>query len=541
MYAARADSGLEIPPTPFAVTHPELAAVVEESVRRFSQQSLNGDRAMDVVLSPPWGTAWLIDVDGLPEEEVEEQVAWELQQRLDAPLEEHIYAWHPQDDQVYAVVIRPEMLEFWDKIFQDSHLDLGSITLETGLVDPSIEAGADLLPLYHLWADRHGRKAPQAPGGPKAAFAFDDESPMDLDGDEILEEELKEFDADHERVRALDPGLEDEDEAEDALGAIFDKDGRAGRKRKKKHGFRNVVLILLLIAAAVVWQRNRIAQYVPGGDAIVQKGERIAHKGFRKFRSYAAHARTAIAQRTSKKAAKPVPAEQSPVPEQPIAQNEQTPEVTQMEAPPAEQVTGEMMPETGEEMQETAPPPAATTRQPAEQPSRRPSAPASKFPIVTVPLQTVELPPVKPSTGLALAKLFDLADAEGVEIETLILQGPGLRFEIGGDEQAVDTWAHDASRIPGGGASRVEPAALLAPGILVEMDLQGVEERSLTLQQFAELGKSLGIQEVEPSLWTANRAQLTALFKAFQQEQARPFRISIHHLRGDTYRLVVIP
>ncbi|MFH0883081.1 MAG: hypothetical protein V2A56_08850 [bacterium] len=542
-YAARADSGLEIPPTPFAVTHPELAAVIRESVRRFSQQSLNGERGMDVVLSPPWGTAWLLDVEGLPDDEVEEQVAWELQQRLDSPLEEHIYAWHPQNDQVYAVVIRPEMLEFWDRIFQESGVYLGSITLETGLVDPATEASADLLPLYHLWADRHRKSVPRTDEKPpKATFAFREESDLSEGGDEILEEELREFDADQDRVRALDPQFENEEDADDALGAIMGKDGSIIGRRKKRRGFRIVVLILLFVVVGAVWQRDRIARRIPGGAAIVQKSEQIAKRGLRKFRHLAGRVRSVAIERTAKKSTEvqPVgtPAE---VKEKPAVGVEQTPASPEQQLPVEQPLAEETQLLQGEEVTDRTPPPASRSQVQEQRPVGRVAGTGSRVPAVTVPLQTVELPPVKPSTGLALKKLYSLADAAGVEIETLILQGPGLRFEVGGDEEAVDTWANSASQIPGGGASRVEPAALLAPGVLVEMDLQGVEERSLTLQQFAELGQRLGLREVEPSLWAADRAGLASLFKAFEQEHARPFRLSIHHLRGDTYHLVVIP
>lgn len=544
MYAARADSGLEIPPTPFAVTHPELQAVIRESVRRFSQQSLNGERGMDVVLTPPWGTAWLLDVEGFPEDEVEDQVAWELQQRLDAPLEEHIYAWHPQDDQVYAVVIRPEMLEFWDRVFSESDVDLGSITLETGLVDPSIEASADLLPLYRLWADRHPKTSAAAAGRPPGIpFGVGEGRAAGAEGDEALEEELREFDADDDRVRAVEPEFEDEEDSEQALGAIFDKDGSYARKRKRSRGTGTVVLLVLIVAAAVVWQRNRIARHIPGGTAIVQRGERLALRGFHKARSLVNKAREQAIKRTGAPGQQAKPSETPPVAvQQPSVEQQQVPEVTEeqplAEQPPAEEPQQPLV----EEGAGRAPAPSEQplTEEP-QQPARKEAATGTRLPVVTVPLQTVELPPVKPSTGLALSKLYRLADANGVEIESLILQGPGLRFEIGGEEEAVDTWATAAGKIPGGGVARVESPALLAPGVLVEMDLQGVEERSLTLQQFAELAGNLGLRRLEPFLWGTDRAGLAELFSTFEKEHTRPFRLSIHHLRGDSYNLVVVP
>jgi len=483
---------------------------------------------MDVSLSPPWGTAWLIDVDDLPEDEIEEQVAWELQQRLDSPLEEHIYAWHAQDNQAYAVVVRPEMLEFWDRIFRDTGLKLGSITLQAGLVDSSIEAGADLHPLYQLWAERQGFSAPPPP----KQDAWPSSPSQQQFDDEQLDEDLDEFGGD-DRVEALIPGEEDDEEAEEALEAIFSTRGK--EKRRRRRGPTIIFLLVVALLAAVTVQRDLIASYIPGGPTIVKRlegyaasGVKLGKRAVRKVKREI-NARRGTKPEPQSEAPTPVQIEEQPVFEEPVYMDDTAAEFTE----PVDQGVSMEEPEYAPrgEIEREAPPVEPVQTAPV---TRRSS-------VYRGPMQYVELPPVKPSTGLALGKFYSLAEAVSVDLSSLIIQGAGLRFEVQGEQAGIDEWAQLIGSVPGGGIARVSDPALLAPGVLVEMDLQGVEERSLTREQFSRLVANLGMTELGASLWRTNKAGLDRLFAAFKKEMARPYRISIHQVGTDTYHLVMLP
>jgi len=153
-YQKIAVSGIEVPPTPLAATHPELEAIIEKTIAHFVNGWLNGETSLDVAVSPPWGSAWLLGLDDIPDDELEDQLEWEIQHRLSSPLDDHIYSWQFMDSQAYAYAIRPELLKFWEKIAEQNNLQLGSIRLMTGLVDDEIEEKADLLPLLLNWTGR---------------------------------------------------------------------------------------------------------------------------------------------------------------------------------------------------------------------------------------------------------------------------------------------------------------------------------------------------------------------------------------------------
>jgi hypothetical protein len=515
-----------------------MKAVVRESVRHFGQNHLNGENALDVVLTPPWGTAWLLDVGDLPDEEIEEQVAWELQQKLEAPLEEHIYAWHPVDERVYAVVIRPEMLEFWDKIFHDTGIDISSISLRTGIVDKSIEQGADLLPLYQLWADRHG------------VTGFDDESPApeqsgyrpppELDDDD-LEDDLEDLDAGDDRVDPLDLTEEDEDASEEALGAILEGAGSGRRgKRKKRRWFRvliAMILVLLLLVTGGYMMRDRIVSVLPtDGPAgrVAQALRSRAGDAVRGLSRYVSAARSRIAAMADRGEEPAVEETRSPADERPIVEEEIALPGESRQTPPLEQDMADQI-ESGTEQ-------AEQQLQPESQQTRRSAQPTgARIPVVTVPLQTVPPPPVQPSAGLTLQKMFSLADEMTVDLESVILQGRGIRAEVAGNREDIREWTSIAGETPGGLAARTEQPVTLAAGTLVELDLESMQERFMTVDQFRSLAASQGLIELEPGLWRANRYALRALFNQLEQRKTRPFRLSMHRIEPNVYHLVMLP
>ncbi len=171
----RASSGLDVPPTPLAAVHPELGVILELTLRQFRRGWLSGAERVDIAITPPWGSGWLIPDGGLTGEELEEQVLWELQQRLSEPLEEHVYLWRRVPEGVYAVVVRPELIEFWEQLTKNNSIKINSLVLLPGLVDEEIEQSANLIPLLSV-------RDEQPVWSGAAEEVSDDEEPLDDDG-----------------------------------------------------------------------------------------------------------------------------------------------------------------------------------------------------------------------------------------------------------------------------------------------------------------------------------------------------------------------
>lgn len=440
-----ASSGLNVPPTPLAAVHPELGAVLDEIVKQFRNAWMNGAKSFDVALSPPWGSAWLLPIGNLPEEEVESQVVWELEQRLDSPLDDYIYAWHPIGDQAYAIVVRPELLAFWENAAESNGLQVGSLTLLAGLVDPKVERSADLMPLYRLWAERGGELATHE----VAAFEEDFETELGVPDDE-------------------GPGgykpeeLADDDDADEALHAILgDEQAGAGASRKKRKGggawlaVTIIVALLLLSSASLFVLRNR----VPFARVVVD-GARDALVAVKA--SFTRH-----------------PADRTTVVE----------EAQGMEQQAAEE----------------------------------------------------EAPPPMPSSGAVLNGMFEQADMTNVELHSIILQGGDLEVEVAGQPEDITAWTNAMTAVPGAAVGKVDEPVALAPGTVVRLSSSAGGEQPMTVNEFATLAHSLGIEDHGEHAYSATREALMRLFGVMSGERKRPFRLSIHRAPGDRYLLVMFP
>ncbi|MCB2200677.1 hypothetical protein KQI63_14825 [bacterium] len=447
-YSVRESSGLTVPPAPLAAVHPELEAVIDQSLKQFRRSWLSDESSLDITLSPPWGSAWLVPTGNLPEEDIEDQVIWELQQRLDSSLEEYIYAWHPLDEQAYAIVIRPELLAFWDHLAKANDLEIGSITLLAGLVEPAIERGADLMPLFHLWSGRSVQSGNGSDRFGESTLDIDD-AEEDLDLDTGVTEEYRPED------------VADDEEADEALRALIgDGDSKPGRKRTKTGGGVRkrllplaIVVLLLAIAAGAILMRDRL-------PFIQQALDKVAGSG------------------------------------------------------------------------ETAP------QQVAEAPAQTEDA---GFTIRTVDLQEVPLPPELASTGGMLGTLYDLADQHNVNLFSTILQGGSVELEAVGDPESIQSWRAAVSGVRNAPAISMGEQATLAPGVPIHLTLEASAEDWLTQEQFTDLVHSLGIEDHGKHAFRADRDAMTRLLSVLRGERRRPFRLSIHHVPGDRYLLVMFP
>lgn len=528
-YEQRADSGLDVPPTPFAVTHPELQALLEETVRGFHDDHLGESGTLDIALSPPWGNAWLLDVGNLPEEEIEDQVAWELQQRLDSPLDDHIYAWHPVGDSVYAVVVRPELLQFWDELAEETGVDLGRITLISGTVSPDIEQEADLLPLYRLWRQRQESAPQSARATPEGGFSL-------FEGDEELEEDL---DTDRD-IRAVEYEEADEEEADEYLSAIIDEDRAARRRKRRSRAVVLVLLALLLLLGGLAGGyalrdripasiRDRIEDVVP--EPVERFADRITNLARRQYRALMATVKGRDA-RPATTPAQPAPGHRTTEPDPSRLERERA------TAGGGGDRTARQSPvrETPQQAESRFPQDTQRTEQ------RQPSAPVtSRTPVVTVGLHFVEPPPVIPTAGGVLVSLLEQADVAGVHIDAMVLQEDRLHMSVAGESGSLTAWGREVANEPGAGRLVVAEPVPGTGSLPAAMDLNTPDEEEMTRQQFEDMALALGIERYGSDAFSTDRAGLIRMLGVLDSEHRRPFRLSIHAQPSDRYHLVMFP
>ncbi|MBS1260897.1 MAG: hypothetical protein MAG453_00213 [Calditrichaeota bacterium] len=269
----RASSAITFSPAPISATHPDLEAVVEQAIAQYRRGWLHETKSISVTISPPWGNAWLFPIDELEGDEAADQVEWELQQRLSSPLEKYIYAWNKLNGKAYAIVIRPELLSFWEDLFERQGIDLESIYLSAGIVDEKIEREADLLPLLHLWKAREldEEAVEELP---------EEEHHLDLPPVDLPEAEPGEEESEPEREREPAPEPEPEPErppvsepeaAEMETGDIIDAFGDLAddeRARRKRLIWATAALFVILIAVAGWLFRDTWLDFVTGGASV---------------------------------------------------------------------------------------------------------------------------------------------------------------------------------------------------------------------------------------------------------------------------------
>ncbi len=184
---AKSRSGVS---NPVSTGHPELQALLKESLKRIKDNWLEAGKPVCIMLAPPWGSGWLLDLKDMDDDILEDMVEWELSRRLDDDLSEYIYAWQPIGQRIYAFVVRPEIIAFWEELVRTLRMNIHSITLHTGLVPADVEMSADLLTLYRIWQRNTG----QTPAG--QGVIGEDEEDLDTSA----------FETPHQHASAPAPG-----------------------------------------------------------------------------------------------------------------------------------------------------------------------------------------------------------------------------------------------------------------------------------------------------------------------------------------------
>jgi len=238
-FVEKAPSAITFPPTPLAINHPDLKKMVDLSLVQFKRGWLHDVDSVSIAFSPPWGNAWKFPIGTLEGDEVKELVEWELQQRLHVPLQNHIYAWSRVNGDAYAVVIRPELLSYWENLIQSIGLELRKATIKSGLMDPSVENEADLLPLLHLWNEQGGELS----GGELSVDVSDVPAPVeDLPAD------------DEKSVDEEQPAESDESTDEELFFPIVDKPGRSYKLALTSKYIIPAVAVVLLLGTGWIFR-----------------------------------------------------------------------------------------------------------------------------------------------------------------------------------------------------------------------------------------------------------------------------------------------
>ncbi len=240
---------------------------------------LHGVEKISVAFSPPWGNAWKIPVGELSGEDVREHVEWELQQRLKDSLHSNIFAWNRVNGEAYAVVIRPELLSFWEDLLRNRGLELSSVTITSGLVEQEIEEEADLLPLLHLWQSK------DEPENNGVDHSIDVQLPLD----DAEDEEVLEADVEDEETVKLNADALSQHLSVDELDDVEFEPLKPSRERGFLPWMLGAVGVLAVVAVLIWFFRDplmgllqpsaettELAESVPEEDGIVDQGTGVA-------------------------------------------------------------------------------------------------------------------------------------------------------------------------------------------------------------------------------------------------------------------------
>jgi len=480
----RGDIG--VPSSPYIITHPESKALLVELLSRLKALVPSKTPCLEIELTPPFGSAWLLEIGNLEESAMEEQVLWELEQRIDGDINDHIHAWQPIDSElVYAVAIHPRLVQFWIDLAEEISFNLKAITIKSGLIDEQSERQLDFSTLYRAWK---GEPMESAAGGGSpveseiavAETAYEEiaESPeSQLEAPPIRE-------AGTEISKAIvSPGLPEEEppspdkpitevevlvpeEAAETLETFSEAeipepksqpestqlkeqtpavekiepvdhsfpDYEIGQKDRNTRRYAIIGAVSVLLAVLVVGylSRHRIGQLFLGSA------------------------------------------------------------------------------ETQEQIEETQ------------------------------PITQVESPAIPPVMSV-LARLYQQADRIETPILGLILYGDRIRCELGGGREQAEKWAGQVAALPGVRQLAVLDPMPLASGTLISLQIQESTPQQLTESQFIEKVEELGLTVPEDKLYHLTRAELDRLLDALAASNQRLYRFSIHTDRAGDYIVMAMP
>ncbi len=492
--------GIGVTPTPLAPVHPEMDALLSSSIGKLREEYIGDEHSLKLVLQPPWGLAWLLEIGDLGEDNVEDQVVWELEQRIGKPIDEFIFAWHPLEGQVYAIVIRPEMIAYWVEMCEESGIQLGSIVLEAGIVDPEIEQSADLLPLFHMWAKRQGLDS-GANGGVKSTFvklqdiAFSgDEEPTAEEVVEIepgtgpeVEDSFVDEDLGEDHGEDLDEEVSGFDPSEQVYEDDVDIDEFLKKEGKAFKGKRVAawvwLLPLLILLGAGGWYGNKNKEY------LLPRAKRIARLGKSSFI----------------------------------------------------RLKGQFL-QKGDATKQTLEDETEGADVGVERSSRQLAARESgSVPSRDGTPEGFLRPGAVPSASGFLLRAFELADSSRIRLSGAVLIGDQLRLQAEGGEDRINGWSDRVALEPGGESISVGSPVRQTSGRVITVKLSPAADEAMTGDQYEDLLLNLDLKPVEAGVIQTDWDGLKRLLATMESSRRRPFRISVQTRGADRYDVVALP
>ncbi|MBD3167598.1 hypothetical protein GF324_13440 [bacterium] len=547
-YVKRADPGVGIPPTPLAASHPELSALLGETMKKIRRGWLGSNHTLNIALTPPWGYAWLLEPPSMnDEEELEDFILWELENHVEGDLDDYIYAWQPLGDQVYAIVIRPELLGFWNKLAREHDVSLGQITLQAGLADGEIEESADLLALYKLWRQRQGLSAEALPdekqsvAAPEPTTQKPPEKPPAQPGPETQQQGPAPVEDEADAFQELFGGSEEQSEPE-----AESVPSETSSKSPSDSSVDDELADWLAHPAEMPDEKPKAKASEPPPMKTVDE----------ELQDWLTHPAEMPDQSPVSQAADPPPPldDEAESSDDLHATQEATDTPPRRPAPVDDDDLDDLLDDEDDD------------EEVRYKPKRSPvpliiaalviviaagvyfmkdrifsESEPSDQPIAEDTTEVVPEPETPPSSAGVITNVMRAADTLGVRTPTLILTGDALTVTANGASSNIDRWANTVLQDNG-----ILEGSLSGPVSASDQQRAGfrlnpADETGMTLAQFESLVNSLGLKVLDHGIVRASKDDLRELFEAMASSRQRPFRLSAHDNGMGSYHVVVMP
>lgn len=158
--AERFRSRIGVPSSPLVITHQNSRLLLQKILQSIAS-SYKDDRKPSFLLrlAPPWAVSWNLENPGLPENELDEHVLWELEQRVDSDIADYLTTWRQNEDgTIVALSMNARFVQFWLELMESSNCELGGIVLKSETEEVVSGEEVDFLALYEIRGDTGERQ-----------------------------------------------------------------------------------------------------------------------------------------------------------------------------------------------------------------------------------------------------------------------------------------------------------------------------------------------------------------------------------------------
>ncbi len=522
--------------SPVAMSHPETFAILHTALAGICDEfGLTGQR-LDLILTPPWAVGWLIDVSEFPEDDLNDQIEWELSNRVDGNLDQSVFAWNLINTDAFALVLRAEVLEFWDKLFKELGIRLGNVVLRSGLVDEVIEDGADIFSLYRHWLLSHARPEIVFPEiietEPLSHDFHEDEFKPGEDHDESHLDDLldtRPASEHHESKEAWSTGKPDEN-IEDLYGDTLEEDHEDDEHVLQSiKESRPTVDFDSQLEAEDELESGSSFEYSSSYEEEDTAEDFFKKRGPSKKNIIIIAAGILIVV-TSFIIMKNLP-------EKDLTQGSQSELVADQGTESTE--TSDKQPETEDVDQSDA-----AEKQVEEAASGKLAEGSDGSSSIEQKNKSISKSSIQElvSSPSYLNECFSIAAKSGVELEALILHGNQIRVKAAGSLSAIETWAGSADKLVSGSRVRVGDPLKGVSSTIVFIDLPFESEVPMTYASFESYAIEAGCSKRDKVVYQATMNNIENLLEMMGTRTSWPFRLSIqkrHNQPG--YELMAMP